>query len=65
MPDLALPVLFTAAVFLTALVPLLYLTRQTGGEDDTLPWADEPVRFDHPLTLDRIWHTFGFADGLR
>jgi hypothetical protein len=59
MSELALPC-FTLAVFLANLLPLLLLTRPPLEEgDDELPPESEPVRYDHVLTLDRIWHTFG------
>jgi len=59
MSELALPC-FTLAVFLASLLPLLLLTRPPlDNGDDELPPGSEPVLYDHVLTLDRIWHTFG------
>jgi hypothetical protein len=62
MSEFALPALFAAAVFMTALFPLLWLSQPPLGEDeddDPIPWGEEIPLYDHPLTLDRIWHTLG------
>ena len=46
------PLLFTLAVFLAALPPLLLITRESPDEDEP-PAGPEPVPFDHPLTFER------------
>jgi hypothetical protein len=59
-------ILFGAAVFLTALVPLLWLTRPPpDGGDQSTSWGEEVPLYDHVLTLDRIWHTLGSGGGPR